>query len=236
MEHQPWRKPAVLISTAVIGVVCLLIGFTLGYNKVISDRISNALLNRDLTAAQARVTLLEGELIDSRLNVDVQREASNALREEMTQEHENSARLQEEMTFYKGLMSPSSLAKGLQVAELELAPSVDDGIYSYRLLLTQVALRRSFIAGEVRFDVIGGFGEAADQADFDQADKPESVLSLTELTELKTYPLRFRFRYFQDLAGQITFPEGFVPTRVLVTANQNGKESLQVTFPWPQNI
>lgn len=226
-----------MIGTAVIGVVCLLIGFTLGYNKVISDRIANALLSRDLDVAQTRVIQLEGELIDARLNTDVQREASNALREEMTQEHERTARLQEEMTFYKGLMSPNSLAKGLQVAELELAPSVDDGIYSYKLLLTQVALRRSFIAGEVRVDIIGGFGEAnAPEADFDRADKPESVLSLTELTDLKTYPLRFRFRYFQDIAGQITLPKGFVPTRVLITANQNGKESLQVTFPWPQNV
>lgn len=218
-------------------MVCLLIGFTLGYNKVISDRVSNALLNRDLDAAQVRVTQLEGELIDARLNTDVLRQASNALREEMTQEHERTAHLQEEMTFYKGLMSPSSLAKGLQVAELELAPSVDDGTYSYKLLLTQVALRRSFIAGEVRFDVIGGFGEAdTSDADFDRADKLESVLSLTELTDMKTYPLRFRFRYFQDLAGQITLPEGFVPTKVLITVNQNGKEPLQVTFPWPQNV
>ena len=207
-----------LIGTSVIGVLCLLIGFALGQNKVVSDRISNAQLSENLEQTQQRAAQLESDLVDARLNVDVQRTASNALREEMTSELEKSALLTEEVTFYKGLMSPSSLSRGLQVAELELIPGVEQRQYSFRLLLTQIALRRSYIAGEVRIDLIG---------------ESEAVRSLTELSVLKTYPLRFRFRYFQDLAGQITLPEGFMPIRLLVTAQQNGKETIQVSFPWP---
>jgi hypothetical protein len=218
VEHQPWRKPVILVGTAVIGVVCLIIGFALGQNKVVTDRISNALLSKDLEQSQARVVELESDLIDARLNVDVQHTASNALREEMASELEKSTLLTEEVTFYKGLMSPSSLSKGLQVEELEITPSTGEREYSYRLLLTQVALRRSYIAGEVRVDIIG---------------ESEAVLSLTELSVPKAYPLKFRFRYFQDLAGRINLPAGFVPVRVLVTAQQNGKETIQIFFPWP---
>jgi len=219
VEHQPWRKPVLLVGTAVIGVVCLIIGFALGQDKVVTDRISNALLSKDLAQSRARVVELEADLIDARLNVDVQHAASNALREEMASELEKSTLLTEEVTFYKGLMSPSSLSKGLQVEELEITRSTGERQYSFKLLLTQVALRRSYIAGDVRVDLIG---------------ESEAVRSLTELGVLKAYPLKFRFRYFQDLAGRITLPVDFVPVRILVTAQQNGKETIQVSFPWPE--
>ncbi len=208
-----------LVGTAVIGVVCLIIGFALGQDKVVTDRISNALLSKDLAQFRTRVVALEADLIDARLNVDVQHAASNALREEMASELEKSTLLTEEVTFYKGLMSPSSLSKGLQVEELEITRSTGERQYSFKLLLTQVALRRSYIAGDVRVDLIG---------------ESEAVRSLTELGVLKAYPLKFRFRYFQDLAGRITLPVDFVPVRILVTAQQNGKETIQVSFPWPE--
>lgn len=208
-----------LVGTAVIGVVCLIIGFALGQDKVVTDRISNALLSKDLAQSRARVVALEADLIDARLNVDVQHAASNALREDMASELEKSTLLTEEVTFYKGLMSPSSLSKGLQVEELEITRSTGEREYSFKLLLTQVALRRSYIAGDVRVDFIG---------------ESEAVRSLTELGVLKAYPLKFRFRYFQDLAGRIILPADFVPARILVTAQQNGKETIQVSFPWPE--
>lgn len=219
----------VIFSTVLIGLACLVVGFALGYNQVTADRGEHARAVNELGTAQAKLERLEAELIDAQLNADVQREANGTLRESLTAEHQKSARLSEEVAFYKGLMSPSSLAKGLQVAELEVVPDEDPGQYRYQLLLTQVALRRSFIAGEVRIDIIGGFSENV-------AEEDQAVLSLTELTKLKTYPLKFRFRYFQDLAGRLTLPDGFVPVRVLVTANQNGKEPLQVNFPWPAAV
>ena len=215
----------VIVSTVIIGLVCLLVGYALGYNQVTLDGTTHARTADELEQTQAELATLEDQLIDTRLNADVQRDANSTLRESLTAEYQKSARLAEEVAFYKGLMSPSSLAKGLQIAELEVVPDDDVGQYRYQLLLTQVALRRSYIAGEVRIDVIGADGEGI-----------EAVLSLTELTELKAYPLKFRFRYFQDLAGRLTLPAGFVPARVLVTANQNGKEPLQVTFPWPAAV
>lgn len=246
VKHQPWRGPVIMFATIAIGLTCLLIGFAMGQNKAISGRVSNSLLSQDLNEAQERADALEAELVDARLQANVQAEASNTLREDLTSAHEKAARLTEEVAFYKGLMSPSSLARGLQVAELELTPGAEPGQYAYQLLLTQVALRRSYISGEVRVDIIGHYGDAVvgDAAAGDAveagdgqdgaAENGEAVLSLTELTALNTYPLKFRFRYFQDLTGQLTLPAGYVPDRVLVTANQSGKEALQVTFGWPE--
>jgi multidrug efflux pump subunit AcrA (membrane-fusion protein) len=224
VEHRPWRRALLIITTVLVGILGALLGYGLGNQHAVSQAISLAELGAEVEAQQARLASLDAQLIDTRLNEQVMREATKTLRGDLTVAHQKMARLQEEITFYKGLMAPSSLRKGLQVAELELTPLEDEAVYDYQLLLTQVALRRTFIAGEVRIDVIGHTHDSPDT---------ESVLSLTDLSDMKTYPLKFRFRYFQDLAGRLTLPEGFNPARVLVTANQNGKDPLQVIFPWP---
>jgi len=225
VEYQPWRRPLVIAAVGLIGAVCMVVGYGLGNRHVVTHAIERAELTQSLQAAQGRLAEQEAALIDARLAQQVQQTAANTLREDLTDAHQNVARLQEEVTFYKGLMAPSSLSRGRQVADLELLQLDGGGSYSYQLLLTQVALRRSYIAGEVRMDVIGQYE--------DSRTKGEAVLSLTELSDTEAYPLKFRFRYFQDFAGRLTLPEGFTPEKVLVTANQSGKDPLQVTFPWP---
>lgn len=222
-----------MLVAALLSLFCLLLGYGLGNRHVVADAMVRAELSAQLEALQTQLADMEAVWIDTRLNEQVQQSANDALREDLTLAHQSVARLQEEVTFYKGLMAPSTLRQGLQVAELQLEALPSEtgaAAFSYQLLLTQVALRRSFIAGEVRMDVIGQFDPIAGKTD---SINTEAVLSLTELSEAKSYPLKFRFRYFQDLAGRLTLPEGFRPDRILVTANQNGKDPLQVTFPWP---
>ena len=224
VEASAWRKPVVMLSLGVIGVACILLGFVLGQNQVVVARVSSALLSQDLNEAQVRLQQMEGELIDARLNAQVASEAAESLRQDLALMQSSHQELQQEVTFYKSLMDPGSLVQGLQITELELAPGGTPLEYRFQLLLTQVAQRRSYIAGDVRVDVIGQQGE----------DPAEVVLSLTEMTEVAKYHLKFKFRYFQDLSGSMTLPEQFVPKRVLITAQQQGKQAQQQTFPWPE--
>ena len=47
------------------------------------------------------------------------------------------------------------------------------------------------------------------------------------------YPVPFRFRYFQDLNGTVTLPDGFQPERVTVSADPRGRgDTLERTFTW----
>ncbi len=223
VRSKPWRKPVVLTVLGVIGVSCILLGFALGQNQVLVNRVSNALLSEDLNQAQDQLTQLQGELIDARLNAQVANDAADALRRDLAAMQSDNQKLAEEVTFYKSLMDPGSLAQGLQITELELAQGSTPGQFRFQLLLTQVAQRRSYIAGDVRLDVIG------------QQDNQEHevVLSLTEIGDVPKYPLKFKFRYFQDLSGSLTLPQGFLPQRILITAQQQGKPAQQESFPWP---
>jgi hypothetical protein len=208
----------------VVGVVgALLLGYTVGHTRIVSERTSSALLSAQLRDAEARIDELTAITVDAELAVSVNTSVAQALREELTAMHNSNAVLNEELTFYKSLMAPSSLAQGLQVAELVIEPTASANEFQYQLLLTQIAKRRSYISGSVRIDFIGQLSQAEDT---------EGVLSLTELADAPTYPLPFRFRYFQNIAGLIELPSSFTPQRVLVTAVQKGEPPMQASFEW----
>ncbi|MEM7100833.1 MAG: DUF6776 family protein [Pseudomonadota bacterium] len=224
VESRPGRRIFMIVSLGFLGVCCILLGFALGHNQVVVNRVSAALLSEDLAQTQDRMHQLEERLVDAELTAQVTSEAADDLREDLAQMQATNQKLQEEVTFYKSLMAPGSLKKGLDITELELARRQNPASFDFQLLLTQVAQRRSFIAGDVRLDIVG----------FLEGDPAEVVLSLTEVAPIEKYPLKFKFRYFQDLTGSLTLPEGFVPKRILITAQQQGKQALQETFPWPE--
>ena len=60
------------------------------------------------------------------------------------------------------------------------------------------------------------------------------LTAAAEIGEPETYPLKFRFRYFQDLSGVITLPPGFAPQTVEVVARRRGAKTadLSRTFAW----
>ena len=211
-------------------MLCLVLGFALGQNQVLVNRISNALLSENLLDARQRADDLEGVLVDANLSAQVASSAASSLRDDLVQMRQTNKQLTEEVTFYKSLMAPGSLVKGLQITELELAETGVEYEFRYELLLTQVAQRRSYIAGDIRLDIIG----IDPSQDADVGESGEVVLSLTELASLDKYPLKFKFRYFQNLHGKFVLPDGFVPQKILVTAQQQGKTALQQSFPWPQ--
>ena len=244
IQSRPGRRIVIFCLVLLLSAACLALGYAFGHNQIFSDLLAQSKLEQELSNTQLRLREAENELIDARLNLTIQQEAANALRTDMTALHQQIQSVNEEVTFYKGLMAPGSLVKGLQVSALELTTTESNRKFEFEVLLTQVAQRRRFISGDLRIDVIGisansgakkSTKESANGQELGITDSssPEAVLSLTELAEMSEYPLRFKFRYFQDLKGKIELPDGFKPLRVLVTAQQKGKDPLQVTFPWP---
>ena len=221
VEYQPWRRPLVIAISAFLSVVCLVVGYALGENKVFAERTSSLILTEDLVEANERIVALEARLVDAELNVGVKETASNQLREDMSELHQKVERLESEVTFYKSLMAPNELTQGLQISELDITPNAD--VFHFELLLTQKALRRRFINGTVSL-ALKGVDDSGN----------EVVKPFTELTENSQYPLKFKFRFFQDLTGEFTLPQGLDIQEVVVIAKQNGKDPLTATFAWPE--
>jgi hypothetical protein len=67
-------------------------------------------------------------------------------------------------------------------------------------------------------------------------DDESVVLALDEVSDPAVQQLKFRFRYFQDLAGTIKLPGEFAPDRVELTVRPEGKGKqvpVVQSFDWP---
>ena len=220
LAHRPGWRLVRLVAVAVACLTGIAGGYLLGQSKAGIDQRYLDSLEAMSRSNEAQIAELNQQLIDSDLGREVDRDAAQELRASIKSLRDEIAGLQEEVRFYKSLMSPSSLERGLQIAEFEVTPTGVERQYSYHILLTQVESRRDWIQGELQLSVTD--------------EKREQVLSLTELAELDAYPLKFRFRYFQALSGVLTLPDGFSPHAVMLTALRRGtpNQKQERRFDW----
>jgi hypothetical protein len=227
VAHRPAQRAALACGVIAVVLAAAGLGYWLGVSKRALDVTYLEALETRERALETRVEALNRELADARLTQSVDSQAAQSLRQTIAEMRDRLAGLREEVTFYKSLMAPSSLERGLQIAELDLGSGEADNEYTYHLLLTQAEERRSWVQGRVEVEVRGvrGGGEGSGA---------EEALPLTAISEVENYPLRFRFRYFQDFSGVVTLPEGFRPQAVVVVATPSGggAERAERRFDW----
>ena len=221
VSYDPRHRILVMSAAVAVGLAMIVGGFFLGRSNAASrvDQLSVALAEEETEVAS--LNEVRTKLADFELSRTLEEGANQELRQTIKSLHGEVADLKEEVSFYKNLMAPSSLKKGLAVDRFELSQSSDRS-YDYYMLLTQIVDRRTWVQGSVQVDVLGT-GENNEQ----------QVLPLTEIASLESYPLKYRFRYFQDYSGKIKLPVGFKPLSIVITVDRNGKkEDIQKRFNW----
>lgn len=155
---------------------------------------------------------------------EVDRQATEGIRQTVRELKAQIATLEEEVSFYKGIMAPSSGDKGLRISKVDVSQSVD-GAVDYSIMMTQVADNSSYISGLAAINVIGSRqGE-------------QLILPLRELDEQVTeLGIKFRFRYFQEVKGRLALPADFLPEKIQVVLQATGNKAQRVerTEEWPQ--
>lgn len=223
----PWtplgRALALLGLAAAIGAAVLA-----GYLWAASQSES---ASDDLEYLENRIKALEIELEDAdrrladvNLAREIDRQAVAIQSDEMAKLQDTVGELRENLAFYRQLMNTPAQGEALDVADFEVIGREGAGPYRYRLLLTRPTEQGDWVSGTARLDVTGVRGGS------------ELRLALPEISDTDSYPLDYRFRYFQRLSGSLTLPNGFRPLRVTVKLSPRGEESSRVerTFEWPE--
>ncbi len=222
VAHRPLRTAVMLVIGFAIVVGVGVAGYWFGRGEIGAAATAIIGTTSENASAEQRVVQLERKLADIQLSQVVDGDASESLRQTIKSLRDELSASQDEVLFYRQLMAPSEAQRGLRVEKLELSPGANPTEVKYRLLLTQVSDKNDWASGTVTVDIVG------------TSANEQVVLPLTEMTQVESYPLAFKFRYFQDFTGTLAIPDGLKPDQVVVTAATSGKDGkrVQKTFSW----
>ena len=228
-QYQPWerfrRAVYFLLLIALVGVG----GYYGGLYDSMS-RIQQLTLERDSLSSELQAAERSIATLTQRVNVlekggEVDRKATEGIRQTVKELKAQISTLEEEVSFYKGIMAPSSNDRGLRVSKIDITALENAGSFRYSIMLTQVADNSSYISGLAAVNFVG------------LRNGGRVILPLRDLDSSVTdLGVKFRFRYFQEISGELTLPEQFVPEQVQVVLQSTGGKAQRVeqTIDWPQ--
>ena len=226
VPHRPFYKVGVFSLCLLAVAAFSWLTYEHGMKEGLATRVE-VIEERDLLRAQLGdslkvVTIMRQEVADLKLGGKVDNKANEEVQITIEDLESKIAGLEEEIRFYKGVMLPNVKEQGLRIERLDLKATGEPSTYSFGLLLTQIVEKHDYVQGAVEINLLG------------QQDETEAQLTLKELSGGDRGSIRFRFRYFQNIEGRITVPEGFAPRELVVVAKRSGgnAQQLEKKFGW----
>lgn len=227
VPYRPWYKTGVYC----LFVVALLASSWLTYRQGVTEGMSTRvevvkekeLIEARLQESVRQVEAMQQEIADLRVGGQIDTRANEEVRQAVESLQSEIAELNEEIRFYKGIMLPNVEDKGLRIERLDVRRGAEPNRYRYSLLLTQVVEKHEYIQGGVQINLVG------------VKDDAETSLPLNEISDASNN-IRFRFRYFQNIDGELTVPAGFEPRELTVVAQASGNSNqrMERKFEWQQ--
>ncbi|KPK40453.1 MAG: hypothetical protein AMJ69_02380 [Gammaproteobacteria bacterium SG8_47] len=223
----PWRSRLIVTLAAVAIVVG---GWSLyeygrfqaGFDSAQAVRSRAELIDRQ-AQLEAQLTALREEkaLLERASQID--RQAQSDVNESIRSLQDEVLELKEELAFYRGIVSPQDDSRGLRLQSFRIERAGSGRSYRYKVVLTQVLQNDTVARGSVLLTVSG------------TADGRERQLALVDLTADGVKELNYRFKYFQNLEGDMVLPKGFKPLRATVKVIPSARNSdpIEETFDWP---
>ena len=224
--HNPWKtRVFILLGALALGVG----GWSLfdygryqaGYDSHEAD-LERLRLVALLDELYEQIEELREQKAQLERAAQIERKAYNELDTNLKVLEGEILELKEELAFYRGIVSPRDASRGLRLQKFSLEPN---GLRSYRytVVLTQVLKNDSLARGRVKLFVEGLQGNEM------------KTLDLAALSENSVKELDYRFKYFQNLEGDVVLPRGFKPMRAMAQILPGGRQDdmIEKTIDWP---
>lgn len=191
----------------------------------------------DSVAAAEKVSNLEQSLIELRnemagmqtsntaleRNNHIEKDASRQVKETILKLQDEILRLNEEVTFYRSIVSPQETKRRLYIQDL-LFVRKGASEYEYTIVVTQRGNNHQVVRGTMRVTFDGL-----------KNGQPAKSLDLGDLIVPKeNNKFKLGFKYFQRFQGTVIIPEGFTPSalRIQVVPNSSRLVSIDKVVDW----
>ena len=200
-----------------------------GYQKKAAEAMIEAQAEQvNMLNVRIDELLMENAQLASNMTIDAT--ANKQVSQRLREYNEEILELKEELVFYRSLLTPADLEPGLQILGMQLAQHAGDNndnetqgaAYGYKIVLTQRRNRYKFASGRVDLQLSG------------MRAGREVTLYAEDLIAGGKEALKFQFKNFQSLEGQLVVPVGFEPQTMLVSVlpEVRGLKQVERSFDW----
>ena len=204
-------KLTLFVLLSVFSVFALgLIAGQWNANVVILKSIELTSINSALKSEKAS---LQSRLEGSDLLIEVNETAIAQLRNRLDEVLLEKSDLEYALTFYRNLIRDSAGKGPVEMFEFKAFATEAEDVYEFSILLGQDVQAAKTISGEVELSIIG-------------ASADRDPIEFTTENSIMGFPLTYKFKYFQDLAGKIRLPIDFQPKRAAIVVRSTGGRSL----------
>lgn len=228
VPYRPGRR-FMLVALLVLGVGGSAVGgFMYGYANTMrsqqSEQATQQEVSGQLIAAETenselrrQIAILDRSSVMDQLATEEVQGTIRGLRDRVAQ-------LEQDVVYYRQVVSAETEDTGLIISQLDIDATREGDRYRYKLVLRQQdADGDTFLTGHVNVNLVGSQGEE------------QQILSLRDLSaEQDQLDIRLRFKYFQNIEGELVLPENFVPDRLQVAAVsvEPVEKSVNQNFSW----
>lgn len=223
------RRRVLFTLLLMLGVgISAAAGFSYGYYKTMLAQEVEQADRQELQSSLAEVRTENSDLrrqiailerssqMDQRANAEVQATLSG-LRQRVAQ-------LEEEIVYYRGVVAEETEDTGLIIGQFDLSATAEPRRYRYKLVMRQQdADGDTFLTGHANVNLVGSNTEG------------QVILPLRDVSENESQlDIRLRFKYFQNIEGELALPEGFNPERVQIAAVsiEPVEKNINQNFSW----
>jgi hypothetical protein len=171
-------------------------------------------LQSESDESQRRAAMLER---NSRIDDDT----SEQLKKSFDALQAEAVELKKELSFYKSIVSPEDGKQSIMIQTIQLKKD-EQGSFDYKIMISQRGRNDSFARGTADVTIKG------------LLQGKSKVLELSAISDEAKNPMKFGFRYFQNLTGKLKLPEGFIADylRVKLTPKTAKLDAVDEQFPW----
>ncbi|HET6655684.1 MAG TPA: DUF6776 family protein [Gammaproteobacteria bacterium] len=181
-----------------------------GYQRWIVQARHEQLIHERDALAKTNADLRQ-QLVFLKRSRQIDREAQEQVQQTNTNLQAQIVDLKKKLSFYNDIVAPGKVHSGVRVQALEVVAGEQAHRYRYNLVLMQGPRHDRETTGTVKVTVIG-----------------------QQNAEPVTLDRKFKFRFFENLRGDLQLPAGFTPERIEVTVTQSGDrdDPFKRSFDW----
>ncbi len=217
---KPKKRAQLPISFGTL-IVLFVIGLYLSYNAGLSRSGKAPQDEKSIAQLKKHNNQLQQALVALERDYEIQTQAQKSLAHYLKMLQQHNSELTHDVALYQTMTGTAAASQKLHIMTFQVFSTDSTAKFRYLLVLGKQTSAQRYAQGTVMMTIVGKIGQNT------------VYLPVKYIDSAKNEGLAFKFRHFQELTGEITFPEGFVPESVLLQVEQHKYGSpFQKQFSW----